>query len=105
MNIEKLTLEIGRRLHARGWCVLNGCESGVPLNVEQCDALYQAVKSAVACVSEQPEAVNGVPLWDWYAGMALQGILSGPTAEPHLNYTGDAIDYANKMMEARKARK
>ncbi len=102
MNIEKLTLEIGKRLNAAGWNVLNDCESGQPSSVDRCEELHKAVKGAVEASGWQPETVNGVPLWDWYAGNALQGILAGPDADPHWDYTALAVDHANKMMKVRK---
>jgi hypothetical protein len=102
MNTEKLTLEIGKRLNALGWIVLNDCASGEPTNVEQCEQLHRAVKGAIEVVGEQPESVNGVPLWDWYAGQALNGLLAQPQAEPHLDYSGEAAVYATRMMQARK---
>jgi hypothetical protein len=48
------------------------------------------------------ETAQGVPLWDWYAGQALNGILAGPDADPHWDYTALAVEHANKMMKARK---
>lgn len=104
MNIEKLTLEIGRRLNAQGWSVLNGGEGGIPRSVDECDKLHKAVRGAVEAIGEQPETVNGMPLWDWYAGNALQGILAGPDADPHWDYTALAVEHANKMMKVRKGR-
>jgi hypothetical protein len=62
----------------------------------------KALRKVLAEVGATQETAQGVPLWDWYAGQALNGILAGPDADPHWDYTALAVDHANKMMKARK---
>jgi hypothetical protein len=86
MNIDQI---VGR-LREAGWHIDDGGE--------------KEMSKVLAEAGAPQETVQGVPLWDWYAGQALNGILAGPDADPHWDYTALAVDHANKMMKARKAR-
>ena len=62
-------------------------------------------------MSKEPKIDDGGPaedmtVRDWFAGMALQGIIAHPGMEPddcHKTGTSDlAYDFADAMLEARK---
>ncbi len=51
------------------------------------------------------DALPGMSLRDWFAGMALQGVLSCPTTDgSDASFAKGAYEYADAMLLARKAK-
>jgi len=51
---------------------------------------------------ENNETYNGMDLRDWFAGLAMQGMLADPQVAVHRDIAIDAYYMADVMMEARE---
>lgn len=68
---------------------MNGCEPAFPIVVDdEFDSGYHSVVNA-----------NGLSILDWFAGMALQGIIAGPVDDvTHQEAAEEAFLYARAMI-------